>query len=168
MPICPPVFLLLLLLLLLSKIEFGGTCHISGRPYTVFRWRPGNDARYKKTIICQEVAKAKNVCQVRCSSTSSFQYFGASKCSIQAFAALGHEGAWHVACSACLACSCCRSMCLLVCLRACPCLTQGHVLPAQACMAFQLSSWASPLIIQHCTLSKACYTVCHPPTGVPV
>lgn len=46
------------------QIEYGGTCHISGRPYTVFRWRPGNDARYKKTIICQEVAKAKNVCQV--------------------------------------------------------------------------------------------------------
>ena len=45
-------------------MEYGGTCHISGRPYTVFRWRPGNDARYKKTIICQEVAKAKNVCQV--------------------------------------------------------------------------------------------------------
>jgi hypothetical protein len=47
------------------QIEFGGTCHISGRPYTVFRWRPGSEARYKKTIICQEVAKAKNVCQVR-------------------------------------------------------------------------------------------------------
>lgn len=46
------------------QIEFGGQCHISNRPYTVFRWRPGNDARYKKTIICQEVAKAKNVCQV--------------------------------------------------------------------------------------------------------
>lgn len=45
-------------------MEFGGQCHISGRPYTVFRWRPGNDARYKKTIICQDVAKAKNVCQV--------------------------------------------------------------------------------------------------------
>lgn len=30
----------------------------------MFRWRPGNDARYKKTIICQEVAKQKNVCQV--------------------------------------------------------------------------------------------------------
>ncbi|GFR48435.1 hypothetical protein Agub_g10334, partial [Astrephomene gubernaculifera] len=48
----------------MQRIEFGGTCHISGRPYTVFRWRPGNDARYKKTVICQEVAKAKNVCQV--------------------------------------------------------------------------------------------------------
>lgn len=48
----------------MQRIEFGGQCHISNRPYTVFRWRPGNDARYKKTIICQEVAKAKNVCQV--------------------------------------------------------------------------------------------------------
>mmetsp|Transcript_29226 Transcript_29226/g.64686 ORF Transcript_29226/g.64686 Transcript_29226/m.64686 type:complete len:459 (-) Transcript_29226:408-1784(-) len=48
----------------MQRIEFGGTCHISGRPYTVFRWRPGNEARYKKTVICQEVAKAKNVCQV--------------------------------------------------------------------------------------------------------
>ena len=28
------------------QIEFGGECHISGRPYTVFRWKPGSDARY--------------------------------------------------------------------------------------------------------------------------
>jgi len=48
----------------MQRMEFGGQCHISNRPYTVFRWRPGNDARYKKTIICQDVAKAKNVCQV--------------------------------------------------------------------------------------------------------
>lgn len=48
----------------MQRVQFGGECHISGRPYTVFRWRPGNDARYKKTIVCQEVAKAKNVCQV--------------------------------------------------------------------------------------------------------
>lgn len=47
-----------------TQIEYGGQCHVSGRPYTVFRWKPGPDARYKKTIICQEVAKAKNVCQV--------------------------------------------------------------------------------------------------------
>ena len=47
------------------QMEYGGQCHISNRPYTVFRWKPGNDARYKKTIVCQEVAKAKNVCQVR-------------------------------------------------------------------------------------------------------
>lgn len=49
----------------LQQIEYGGQCHVSGRPYTVFRWKPGPNARYKKTIICQEVAKAKNVCQVR-------------------------------------------------------------------------------------------------------
>eukprot|EP01025_Chloroclados_australasicus_P016055 TRINITY_DN1785_c0_g3_i4.p1 TRINITY_DN1785_c0_g3~~TRINITY_DN1785_c0_g3_i4.p1 ORF type:complete len:510 (-),score=69.51 TRINITY_DN1785_c0_g3_i4:259-1734(-) len=48
----------------MQKFPYGGECHISGRPYTVFRWKPGKDARYKKTIICQEVAKAKNVCQV--------------------------------------------------------------------------------------------------------
>lgn len=48
----------------MQRIEHGGLCHISQRPYTVFRWRPGNEARYKKTIVCQEVAKAKNVCQV--------------------------------------------------------------------------------------------------------
>ena len=47
-----------------KKIEFGGQCHISGRPYTVFRWKPGAEARYKKTVICKEVAKAKHVCQV--------------------------------------------------------------------------------------------------------
>jgi pre-mRNA-splicing factor RBM22/SLT11 len=46
------------------QIEYGAECHISKRPYTKFRWRPGSDARYKSTIICQEVAKAKNVCQV--------------------------------------------------------------------------------------------------------
>jgi pre-mRNA-splicing factor RBM22/SLT11 len=45
-------------------LDYGAECHISKRPYTKFRWRPGSDARYKSTIICQEVAKAKNVCQV--------------------------------------------------------------------------------------------------------
>jgi pre-mRNA-splicing factor RBM22/SLT11 len=29
----------------MQRIEFGGLCHISERPYTVFRWRPGNEAR---------------------------------------------------------------------------------------------------------------------------
>ena len=46
------------------QVDYGAECHISKRPYTKFRWRPGSDARYKSTIICQEVAKAKNVCQV--------------------------------------------------------------------------------------------------------
>lgn len=29
----------------MQRINYGAECHISGRPYTVFRWRPGNDAR---------------------------------------------------------------------------------------------------------------------------
>ena len=84
----------------MQKEKYGMECHISGRPFTVFRWRPGNDARrgpavlfcfwretppdavvcaraaaaaaaaagarrYKKTVICREVALAKNVCQAR-------------------------------------------------------------------------------------------------------
>jgi pre-mRNA-splicing factor RBM22/SLT11 len=30
----------------MQRISYGAECHISGRPYTVFRWRPGSDARY--------------------------------------------------------------------------------------------------------------------------
>jgi pre-mRNA-splicing factor RBM22/SLT11 len=29
----------------MQRIEYGGECHISGRPYTVFRWKPGAEAR---------------------------------------------------------------------------------------------------------------------------
>lgn len=48
----------------MQKFTNGGICHISGRPYDVFRWKAGDEARYKKTVICQELAKLKNVCQV--------------------------------------------------------------------------------------------------------
>lgn len=48
----------------MQKTDYGAECAISGRPFTVFRWKPGADARYKKTVICREVALAKNVCQV--------------------------------------------------------------------------------------------------------
>ncbi len=34
----------------MQRIEFGGECHISGRPYTVFRWKPGAEARYAHPI----------------------------------------------------------------------------------------------------------------------
>ncbi|ORY93302.1 hypothetical protein BCR43DRAFT_532351 [Syncephalastrum racemosum] len=36
---------------------------ICSRPFTVFRWLPGANMRYKKTEICQICAKLKNVCQ---------------------------------------------------------------------------------------------------------
>ncbi|CAI9101567.1 OLC1v1038928C1 [Oldenlandia corymbosa var. corymbosa] len=48
----------------MSKEEYGKECKICTRPFTVFRWRPGRDARYKKTEICQTCSKLKNVCQV--------------------------------------------------------------------------------------------------------
>ena len=43
---------------------FDKECKICTRPFTVFRWRPGRDARYKKTEVCQTCSKLKNVCQV--------------------------------------------------------------------------------------------------------
>lgn len=46
------------------KYPEGGVCHISGRPYDVFRWKAGTGARYKKTVICRELASLKDVCQV--------------------------------------------------------------------------------------------------------
>jgi pre-mRNA-splicing factor RBM22/SLT11 len=48
----------------MQKFPEGGLCHVSGRPYDVFRWKAGSGARYKKTVICQDLAKLKDVCQV--------------------------------------------------------------------------------------------------------
>jgi len=48
----------------MSKEQYGRECKICTRPFTIFRWRPGSDARYKKTEVCQTCSKAKNVCQV--------------------------------------------------------------------------------------------------------
>ncbi|KAF9598524.1 hypothetical protein IFM89_028056 [Coptis chinensis] len=48
----------------MTKANFDKECKICTRPFTVFRWRPGRDARYKKTEICQTCCKLKNVCQV--------------------------------------------------------------------------------------------------------
>lgn len=47
-----------------TRAEYDKECKICTRPFTVFRWRPGRDARYKKSEICQTCSKLKNVCQV--------------------------------------------------------------------------------------------------------
>ncbi|KAH0861570.1 hypothetical protein HID58_089831 [Brassica napus] len=44
--------------------NFDKECKVCTRPFTVFRWRPGRAARYKKTEICQTCSKLENVCQV--------------------------------------------------------------------------------------------------------
>eukprot|EP01012_Entosiphon_sulcatum_P027959 TRINITY_DN33769_c0_g1_i1.p1 TRINITY_DN33769_c0_g1~~TRINITY_DN33769_c0_g1_i1.p1 ORF type:complete len:284 (-),score=49.89 TRINITY_DN33769_c0_g1_i1:119-970(-) len=46
----------------MQKFEMGKQCKICQRPFTVFRWRPGRDARYKTNILCQTCAKLKNCC----------------------------------------------------------------------------------------------------------
>ena len=51
-------------LIVQTKADYDKECKICKRPFTVFRWRPGRDARYKKTEICQTCCKLKNVCQV--------------------------------------------------------------------------------------------------------
>ncbi|XP_031382656.1 zinc finger CCCH domain-containing protein 49-like [Punica granatum] len=48
----------------MTRALYDKECKICQRPFTVFRWRPGRDARYKKTEICQTCCKLKNVCQV--------------------------------------------------------------------------------------------------------
>ncbi|GKU94911.1 hypothetical protein SLEP1_g8335 [Rubroshorea leprosula] len=48
----------------MTRADYDKECKICTRPFTVFRWRPGRDARYKKSEICQTCSKLKNVCQV--------------------------------------------------------------------------------------------------------
>lgn len=48
----------------MTRADYDKECKICTRPFTVFRWRPGRDARFKKTEICQTCSKLKNVCQV--------------------------------------------------------------------------------------------------------
>eukprot|EP00727_Mastigamoeba_balamuthi_P007271 m51a1_g3164 putative mos4-associated complex subunit 5a (364) ;mRNA; f:377699-379022 len=48
----------------MTKSEYDAECKMCTRPFTVFRWKPARDARFKQTEICQTCAKLRNVCQV--------------------------------------------------------------------------------------------------------
>ena len=47
----------------MTRERHAKACKICDRPFTVYRWRPGPRARFKKTEICGTCAKLKNVCQ---------------------------------------------------------------------------------------------------------
>ncbi|GMK58405.1 hypothetical protein CspeluHIS016_0504370 [Cutaneotrichosporon spelunceum] len=47
----------------MTRQEFGQECKICNRPFTVFKWNPGDGGRFKKTEICTTCAKIKGTCQ---------------------------------------------------------------------------------------------------------
>ncbi|KND02811.1 uncharacterized protein SPPG_01892 [Spizellomyces punctatus DAOM BR117] len=47
----------------MTRQGYGKECKICGRPFTIFKWNPGQGMRNKKTEVCQTCAKVKNVCQ---------------------------------------------------------------------------------------------------------
>jgi len=51
------------ILYLQTKEKYGKECKICMRPFTVFRWCPGQKMRFKKTEVCQTCSRLKNVCQ---------------------------------------------------------------------------------------------------------
>ncbi|KAL5712290.1 hypothetical protein ACHQM5_014479 [Ranunculus cassubicifolius] len=48
----------------MGKLNFHKQCNICQRPFTVFKWIPGRNARQKSTVICETCSKAQNACQV--------------------------------------------------------------------------------------------------------
>ncbi|OMO74049.1 Zinc finger, CCCH-type [Corchorus capsularis] len=48
----------------MTKADYDKECKICKRPFTVFRWRPGHDARFKQPVVCQTCSKLQNACQV--------------------------------------------------------------------------------------------------------
>ena len=47
----------------MTREAFGAACRVCERPFTVFKWKPGAKARFKKTEVCPSCARLKNVCQ---------------------------------------------------------------------------------------------------------
>ena len=47
----------------MMKEDHGRECKICQRPCTLFRWKPGSEARHKRNEICQTCARIKNCCQ---------------------------------------------------------------------------------------------------------
>jgi len=45
------------------KLPAHAECRITGRPFTVFRWRSKHGRGCKETIVCYEIAAEKNICQ---------------------------------------------------------------------------------------------------------
>ncbi|CED85309.1 pre-mrna-splicing factor slt11 [Phaffia rhodozyma] len=47
----------------MSKQPLGAECKICTRPFTIFKWNPGQGSRFKKTEICNTCCRVRNVCQ---------------------------------------------------------------------------------------------------------
>lgn len=47
----------------MQKLPLMSACHVCTRPMTSFRFQPGPQARYKKTVLCKVCSDIKNACQ---------------------------------------------------------------------------------------------------------
>jgi pre-mRNA-splicing factor RBM22/SLT11 len=47
----------------MAKLGVLKECKTCSKPFTVFRWSPGPNLRYRRTHVCQSCAKIRNVCQ---------------------------------------------------------------------------------------------------------
>lgn len=47
----------------MQRLPLMSECHVCKRPMTAFRFQPGPQARYKKTVICKVCSDLKNACQ---------------------------------------------------------------------------------------------------------
>jgi pre-mRNA-splicing factor RBM22/SLT11 len=47
----------------MTNVGIDKECKVCARPFTVFRWSPGPNMRFRHTIICQTCSKIRNCCQ---------------------------------------------------------------------------------------------------------